>query len=227
MIYKILATGSKGNAVIINDTILIDCGVPFKTIKNDLKRLRLVLLTHEHGDHFNPATASRMAQERPSLRWGCCDWMVKKLLDAGIRRGQIDVYIPDASAYYVAQNLTITPVMLQHNVPNCGYKIQQGKTPNTDSFAGTLFYATDTGTLDGIEAKGFDLYMVEANHSVSEIESRAAEKEARGEYAYEIKAAENHLSIEQATEWLVKNMGPNSYWVPVHGHKEAQADGLS
>lgn len=220
MIYKILATGSDGNAVIINDTILIDCGVPFKAVKNDLKRLRLVLLTHEHGDHFNASTAARMAQERPTLRWGCCPWMVQKLVDSGVRRSMIDVYTPGKTAVYAAQNLMVCPVELTHNVPNCGYKLRQGPTSDTDSFRGTLFYATDTGTLDGITAKGFDLYMVEANHSRAEIEERAAAKIAAGEYAYEFKAAENHLSIEQAMDWLTENMGQNSVWVPMHQHKE-------
>ena len=33
MRYNIIATGSKGNAVVINDVILIDCGVPFKLLE--------------------------------------------------------------------------------------------------------------------------------------------------------------------------------------------------
>ena len=44
--YSIIATGSKGNAVKIDD-ILIDCGVSFKKLKDVYKHIRLVLLTHE------------------------------------------------------------------------------------------------------------------------------------------------------------------------------------
>ena len=28
--YNIIASGSQGNAVILNDAVLIDCGVPYK-----------------------------------------------------------------------------------------------------------------------------------------------------------------------------------------------------
>lgn len=212
MIYNILATGSTGNAVLINGTVLIDCGVPQKTLRPYARQIMLVLLTHEHGDHFNRSTVRWLAHARPALRWGCCDWMVPHLLDAGVPERQIDVYEPDLPMVYMELGLGLIPVFLHHNVPNCGYKITAGGQ--------SLFYATDTGTLDGIEAKDFDLYMVEANHTVAEIEARAAEKAAAGEFAYELRAAQNHLSVEQATDWLAQNMSRRSLWIPMHGHKE-------
>lgn len=49
MNYEILATGSAGNCVIINESIAIDVGIPFKKIEPYAKKLRLVLLTHVHG----------------------------------------------------------------------------------------------------------------------------------------------------------------------------------
>ena len=42
---KVISTGSKGNAVLLNDEILIDCGVPFRELEPYCKGLRLVLLT--------------------------------------------------------------------------------------------------------------------------------------------------------------------------------------
>ena len=217
MMYNIISTGSKGNAVVINDRILIDCGVPWKLLEPHTKPLKLVLLTHEHGDHFVPSTVRRLHKERPMLRFGCCPWMVGHLLDAGVDKRVIDVYDPTIKAFLMyGGELSIRPELLTHNVPNCGYHIRMnGKR---------LFYATDTGTLDGIEAKGYDLYMVEANHTKADIAARAAEKQARGEYAYEFKAAENHLSREQTEDWLYQNMGPNSLYVFLHGHEEVQTD---
>ena len=41
MTYNIISTGSKGNAVVINGRILIDCGVPFKALEPVKKDLRL------------------------------------------------------------------------------------------------------------------------------------------------------------------------------------------
>ena len=58
--YKIVSTGSKGNAVIINDYMLIDCGVPCSKLADYADNLKIVMLTHIHSDHFNPATLRRL-----------------------------------------------------------------------------------------------------------------------------------------------------------------------
>jgi len=210
MMFNIISTGSKGNAVVISDFILIDCGVSYKLLEPYIKQLKLVLLTHEHGDHFVPSTVRRLHKERPVLRFGCCEWMVPHLLEIGVAKRSIDVLTPRSCSDYGA--CTIIPEPLTHNVPNCGYHIYTNGE--------RLFYATDTGTLDGIRAKGYDLYLVEANHTKADIVARAAEKMARGEYAYEFRAAENHLSQEQTEDWLYQNMGPRSLYAFLHSHEE-------
>lgn len=217
MTYNIISTGSKGNAVVINDHILIDCGVPFKALEGVKKDLRLVLLTHIHSDHFNPRTVRALAKERPFLRWGCCEWMVGPLLEAGVDKRRIDVISPhgykDISDAALYKGLAcVRPEFIPHNVPNCAWHIFDGKEH--------LFYATDTGTLDGIEARGYDLYMVEANHTRAELEARMEAKRAAGEFSYEWAAAQNHLSREQAEDWLYQQMGPNSRYVFLHQHHE-------
>lgn len=211
MTYNIISTGSKGNAVVINGEILIDCGIPFKKLSPFVKLLKLVLLTHIHSDHFKPATVRALHKERPALRFGCCEWMVRPLIDAGVDKRKVDVLYPDVE--FVYSTFKVEPVLLFHNVPNCGYRI-------TDPDDRRLFYATDTGTLDGIEAKNYDLYMVEANHTKAELEARMAAKLAAGEFSYEWSAALNHLSREQALDWLARNAGPNSKYVFLHQHKE-------
>lgn len=219
MTYDILATGSGGNAVVINWKILIDCGVPYKTLEQSgyVKDLRLVLLTHRHSDHFKPSTARRLHMERPALRWGCCEWMAPHLLEAGIEPYLCDIMCPyeksgDARIYKGLAE--IHPDFIPHDVPNCAWHIFDGKA--------RLFYATDTGTLDGVEAKNYDLYLIEANHTRAEIEERISEKQARGEFAYEYRAAQNHLSQEQALDWLAENAGPNSRYLFLHQHKGAK-----
>ena len=92
--YNIIATGSKGNAVVIEHEILIDCGVPFKALTAEWKTLKLVLLTHIHCDHFQPSTLRLLASNRPTLRFACCDWLCKPLVDAGVPISQIDVLTP-------------------------------------------------------------------------------------------------------------------------------------
>ena len=80
--YQIIKTGSKGNAVVINDNILIDCGVSYRNLP--ASQLKLVLLTHEHRDHFNADTIRRLVTERPTLRFACGEFLVEKLVQAGV-----------------------------------------------------------------------------------------------------------------------------------------------
>lgn len=216
MTFDVIATGSSGNAVVLNKNILIDCGVSWKAIKPYAKDLRIVLLTHIHGDHFNPRTVRALHRERPGLRWGCCEWMVAPLLEAGVDKRVIDVYNPDLKAFEMyGPRISIRPERLTHDVPNCGYHLlltpEHGKRER-------IFYATDTGTLDGVEAPGYDWYFIEANHTKAELEERARAKLDAGEFAYEIRAARNHLSQEQAEEWLYSQMGPHSQYVFLHQH---------
>lgn len=217
MTFNVIATGSTGNAVVINDSILIDCGVPYKALEPVKKDLKLVLLTHVHSDHFKTRTVRALHKERPTLRWGCCEWMVGPLLDAGVDKRVIDVIQPDypgeTTRALCYNNLAIVrPEVLTHDVPNCGWHISIGKE--------TLFYATDTATLDGVEAKDYDLYLIEANHTREELEARAKAKLESGQYAYEYRAAANHLSQEQALDWLYQQMGPHSKYVFLHQHQE-------
>lgn len=215
MTYNILQTGSDGNCTILNGCIAIDMGVTQKLIAPYARDLKLVLLTHEHGDHFKPATVTYLAKERPALRWGCCEWMAEKLVTAGVKKTQIDVYAP--YYHYTYPNVcAVSPVPIPHNVPNCGYRIEADGE--------RALYVTDCGTLEGVSAQNYDLYLVEANHRQAEIEAAVREAREKGEFTYRTRAAENHLSYEQAVSWLTENMGPKSIWVPMHEHKERGED---
>lgn len=208
MTYNIIKTGSKGNAVVINDMILIDCGVPFKALSAVYKGLRLVLLTHSHVDHFKTATIKKLALERPTLRFACCDWLVNDLLSCGVDKKNIDVL--GIGIIHNYKLFKVIPVKLYHNVPNCGYKIH---------FEGEkLFYATDTGSLEGIEAKSYDLYMVEANYTDEEIAERIKSKEENGEYIYEYEVMKNHLSKAKCDDFIYANIGQNGEYVYLHEH---------
>lgn len=231
--YDIIATGSSGNAVVINDEILIDCGVSMKKLRENgyIKSLKLVLLTHSHGDHFNAATVRALHKERPALRWGCCEWMVVvegmdgkpepgPLIKAGVDKRVIDIFEPGLLKVYDKGRLCIKAEALVHDAPNCGWKIHIHEPIGSDG--DSLFYATDTATLDSVSACCYDTYLIEANHTRAEIDARIADKQSRGEFAYETRAAQNHLSQEQALDWLARNAGPNSRYVFLHQHKDKE-----
>ena len=52
MEYEIISTGSQGNAVVVNNNILIDVGVSFKALKNvsptTFPKIVCFLSNHEH-----------------------------------------------------------------------------------------------------------------------------------------------------------------------------------
>lgn len=210
MNYNIIATGSDGNAVVINDYMLIDCGVSFKALTVVKKQLKIVLLTHIHSDHFNPATIRRLAMERPTLRFACCDWLLPVLIGCGVQKKNIDLLKVGKIYNYGAFKLS--PIKLYHDVDNCGWRIFIGSEK--------AIYITDTTTVQGITAKDYDLYLVEANYSEPEIQERIKAKEVLGQYIYEYRVLRTHLSKEECDNWLLENIGENSEYVYIHQHKE-------
>lgn len=210
--YKIISTGSQGNAVIVNDFILIDCGVPYKAIEQFVPKLKLVLLTHIHSDHFRISTIKRLAENRPTLRFGCCQWLARPLIQAGVEPKNIDVLKIGTMAGYGLCN--VIPVMLTHDVPNCGYKIHFE--------IGKVFYATDAANLNGIVAKNYDLYLVEANYGEDEIKARMDAKKEAGEYAYEKRVLKYHLSKEDCDNFIYRNIGQRGEYVYLHGHVDKE-----
>lgn len=210
MNYKIISSCSKGNAVILNNTVLIDCGVSFKKLEDDYKNIKIVLLTHIHSDHFNKSTISKLAFERPTLRFACCEWLLEVLLKCGVNKNNIDIL--EFGTKYDYKLFKIVPIKLYHDVPQCGYRLF------FEDFK--VIYATDTKTLEGITAKNYDLYMIEGNYSEDEIQERIKKKIEEGTFVNEFRTIESHLSKEQATKFLVENMKENSEYIFMHEHVE-------
>ena len=208
--YKIISTGSCGNAVIVNKYVLIDCGVNFKALLPYYKDLKIVLLTHIHSDHFNRTAIKILARERPTLRFACGKWLAAALVECGVSKRNIDVL-----DFWIMYNYGICNIIqfpLVHNVPNCGYKIHFP--------IGKVIYATDTNNLNGITARDYDLYMIEANYEDAEIQEKIKEKQANGEYAYELQVIKNHLSKAKCDDFIYRNIGSSGEYVYMHCHRE-------
>ena len=210
MNYKIISSCSTGNATIIRDIILIDCGVTFKKLEKYYKQLKIVLLTHIHSDHFKKESIKKLAQERPTLRFACCEWLLQPLLECGVLRKNIDVL--QIGTRYNYKLFKIVPIKLYHDVPQCGYRVL------FDDYK--VIYMTDTRTVEGIVAKNYDLYLVEGNYEEEELEQRINLKQEEGLYYYESRVRNTHLSKGQATDFLLNNMGKNSEYVFMHEHVE-------
>jgi hypothetical protein len=224
MQYTIISTGSKGNAVVLEKSILIDCGVSWKALKPYVRDLQIVLLTHCHQDHFLPSTIRRLAAERPCCRFGCGEWMVPLLVDAGVQKKNIDVYeFGKQYGYRYDERITMIGAFpLFHDIPNCGYAIGISDGPQDYKYA---LYATDTSKIL-TEAKDYDLYLVEANYEAEEVQERIDAQIIDGQdYIHEYKAMKNHLSEKDALDFIAANAGAKSVYVLLHGHeaKEGKA----
>ena len=121
MNYNIISSCSKGNATVIRDIILIDCGVSFKQLNKVYKDIKLVLLTHIHKDHFNRSTIKKLAKERPTLRFACCEWLLKPLLECGVNKINIDIL--EIGKKYDYKLFKVVPIKLYHDVEQCGYRV--------------------------------------------------------------------------------------------------------
>lgn len=213
--YNIISTGSQGNAVIVNDFILIDCGVPLNALKPYVSKLKLVLLTHIHSDHFNNTTIKNLARERPTLRFACGRWLAEPLVRCGVSKNQIDVL--DFNITYGYGLCNVIPVPLVHNVPNCGWKIHFAD-------AGKMVYCTDTNNLNGITARNYDLFMIEANYEDEIIQEKIRQKRENGEYAYEVQVLKNHLSKAKADDFIYRNIGPHGQYIYMHCHVDEDGE---
>ena len=210
--YKILATGSKANAVIYHGKLMVDIGVPYSVVKPYIKDISIVLLTHEHGDHLNIKTLKKLQFERPSLRVGCGEFLLEKLKENGIKN--IDVY--EIGKIYNYGMFGISSVKLYHDVPNFGYRIFW------DNSRHNIFHATDTSHLQGITAKNYDLYSLECNYDETHIWQVIQEKEARGEFAHQREAMNAHLSLQQAQNFVLKNTTENHKYEFIQLHQSSE-----
>ena len=189
--HNILSTGSKGNAIIYFNSILVDVGISFSRIEPYLKDIQIVLLTHQHSDHFKLNVIKRIQEERPAIRFGCGEFLADKL--HGIRN--LDIY--ESGKMYDYGSFKISPIVLYHDVPNFGYRIfKDGKK---------LLHATDTYTLEGISARDYDIYALECNYDEERVYDIIREKQYRGEYAHQRGSINSHLSKQQAQKFILSN----------------------
>ena len=202
-IAKVISSGSEGNAVIYNNAIMVDCGVSLKALNEVKRSLKIVLLTHKHSDHLKLRTLQRLQAERPTLRVACGNFLLEEL--PCIKN--IDVL--QVGKIYDYGAFKVSPVKLYHDVPNFGWRIF---LPNGQK----IFHATDTVHLEGITAKGYDLYAIEHNYCEEYIQQAIEEARANGEYTHAYGNINTHLSIQQARAFIEANRKESSEVLELH-----------
>lgn len=202
---NVLSSGSHGNCEIYFGSVAIDMGVPFTTIKQYVKDLQLVLLSHEHLDHFNISTIKKLSFERPTLRFGCGKWMLPLLSEIK----NVDVY--DLNKWYDYGSFKLSIGKLYHDKENCFFRL--------DKNGYKIFRATDTTHMKGITAKNYSLYAIESNYDEDTVYDIIRAKQERGEYAHQLGSINSHLSWQQAQQFIFENAGENYQVLRLHESK--------
>lgn len=208
MKYEIISSCSKGNCTILEDKVAIDMGVSYKKLGEYAKKIKVVLLTHIHSDHFNVKTINQLSVNHPMVKFVCCKHLLNELSNI-VPTSKI--ILLEANKTYDIGICKLSAFELKHDVPNVGWRIMINNQK--------CIYATDTTELN-VSAKNYDLYLIESNYVLEQALNSLQQKQAKGEWAYEWRAMNNHLSKRQCDEFLQNNMGENSKFVYMHQHVE-------
>ena len=205
--YLIIGSGSKGNAILVQTKILLDCGVSYSKLARYLKYIKVIFVGHQHKDHLLPSTIQRIAYNYPNIKFVTSSSdVVIKLKNAGVPKKNIFYINP--KKWYSLGIMKVKTEPLTHDVENYGLKWEfEGKKG---------FYATDTSNLDNIEAKGYNLYLIESNYNEELLKKHIEECEDENMLYYLNRVPYTHLSYEQANSFLIENMGDNSRFEYIH-----------
>lgn len=163
----ILASGSKGNALIIKyeqDFILVDIGISFLSLNNKLKALNLdiekinrLLITHEHSDHIKGLKT--FLKRRPNVELIMTNKTLKSL-DNETKQLINKVKIITQEESFKLHDISVNSFALSHDAAEpVGFKFIANKK--------SIVLATDTGYIDESYfnlLKNADLYILESNH---------------------------------------------------------------
>lgn len=178
MHYEIISTGSKGNCVIIND-VMVDCGVPFKDIKEHLYDVKYLLLTHIHTDHIRETTLNNIKKMFPRITI-IGNYEVHQLFGVNI--------VANASFPIETDDYIFTPFQCEHDVLTYGF---------TWEYEGlNIIYATDTSSMKHAPKREYDYFFIESNHDEKKVELILRHNVNYGYDAYG--GAKRHLSTQQA-----------------------------
>lgn len=220
MTCEVISTGGMdGNAVLVNGTILFDCGAHYRRLKPWIEELSLVFLTHSHCDHFNIDTIRKLRRHHPKVRFVCCrNLLVPLVTRAKVSPNRIIQMEPGVAQVirgWGTERIEVLAFPLVHEVPNVGYfiRITGGEED------GSALYATDTRYMP-ISAPDLDLYMIEGSYHQAMADSHM-------DSPFWFRRSQNHMSIETAVDWLRDNADhERSRIVFLHGYKEGEDDSM-
>lgn len=186
MNYEVIASGSKGNSVLIND-VMVDCGIPFNKLKEYLYDVKYLLLTHVHSDHIRPSTYKTIRKQFPHIET-VGNYDVAQLFDVD--------YIINAGFELELDDYTFNAFECVHDVETYGFHwtFEDNK----------IIYATDTSSMKHAPTDiKFDYLFLESNHDEKKLEMVA---DRQNEYGYNpYLSGKRHLSTQASRTYYFMN----------------------
>ena len=209
MKYEIIGSSSKGNSIVVEDILLLDCGVTYKKIKSYLNKIKLIFISHIHKDHLLPSTIKQIAYNYPTIKFiTSSHGVVEKLYENGVNKKNI--YFMKENKWYSLGILDFRLEPLVHDVDNYCIKVK------FNTINKKMIYIVDTANVNNIEAKNYDLYLIESNYREDILQKHIEECEDESKLYYLDRVPKTHLSNEQANGFLIENMGEESIYQFIH-----------
>lgn len=182
---KVLGSSSKGNGYVLecdNEKIIIELGVKWNEIAKgvgyDMRNVSACLVTHKHLDH---SLSVKDALNRGLSVYSC---------------SEVQMCHPEAKVLGMGKktrigNFLVQPIPLQHNVECIGFLIEH-------KAMGRMVFCTDTNTIP-YKFKDIHHFVAESNYSDDIMVDNMCNN------IYSQSASENHMSIDDTTEFLKNN----------------------
>ena len=197
MEYKVVSSGSKGNCVIIGEDVMVDCGVPISHIKDDLYKVKYLIVTHIHTDHLRAKTMIAIQKQFPRIQI-IGNYEVAQSTDV--------THIANAGYPVETKDYTFFPFPCVHDVLVYGYTWEYKKKK--------IIYATDTSTLEFAPDGPYDFLFLESNHDEKKLEE-IRKHINKGYDPYE--SGKRHLSTQQCKAFYYMNRrSPKSELIELH-----------
>ena len=207
MKYEIIGSSSQGNCIIVEDFLMLDCGVSYSRICADLKKVKLIFISHVHKDHLLPTTVERIVRNFPTIKFVTGSYEVcAKLTECRVAKKNI--FVLPTNRWYDLGSVKVKLEELYHDVQNCGLRWEYNGKKG--------IYIVDTKEVEGLQAKNYNLYLIEANYKKDILQRHIDECEDKYVLQYLYRVPETHLSWEDANEFLINNMGENSTFEYIH-----------
>lgn len=201
----VLASGSKGNAAIIENLdngegVLVDCGICKRDFMNrsleanfDISKLKAILITHDHSDHvkgLGVVTRGLREVDYELYALSAVARGSKQVLEASKLANLNEISFGDT---FRTAGMVIDVFETSHDaIASCGFRFESG---DHDSIG----FITDTGYVTEAAKdvlSGVRILAIESNHDAEMLEG--------GEYPYYLKSRiasdRGHLSNNQACE---------------------------